>query len=405
MATKRKASKQACIPPRNKRVRANSRVPEPLSDDDMSRKKGTSRVRACRHEMAPSPSPSPLRRSPHPSAPGGEELTAEYEHQSKEEVSADVTGETECRTPSSKEVSSKGDDHEADDDDPLLTRVRTGITYTRTQHYKSHPVMQTTCFEILLPTDDYSPSPSQAAALILLSAAYKSEHATLIRNSPVTRVYELGVPVPYLVAESVDGVPIHSPHWWVGESAAEIKATKRKKAEKDGKTKREREIEDQLEEALRRQEAGLKMWDSGTDSSGGSASGSSTYSGDSSGSGSEGDNKQLSDILEEEEDDINLLEQWGAKGIVVQGPYGDSDSDRLLLPRMVRRSSRAEKKAHHQPTTATETTAGSDNDTFLQPQVIRRSPRPKKTVQLRRPVDDSDSDAPLVLRRRSQRKH
>jgi hypothetical protein len=424
MATKRKAPEQASIPLGNKRVRANDSAPEPSGDEDMLRKKGASRVRARRRWMAPSPSSSPSRRSPQPSVLGADGPTAEYENQDEEEVSSIVVGETDVRTPSPNEGSSEDENHGADDDDQLLTCIRTGIAYTRAQHTKSRPVMQTTRFEIRLPTDDYVPTPSQAAALVLLSAAYKSGHATLIRNSPVIRVYELGVPVPYLVAEGANVVPIHLPHWWVGKSAAEIKAgphaeeryvrraaahlkgqaTKRKKAEKDGKTKREREIEDKLEEGVRRQEAGLKMWDLETDSNEDLVLDSSTNSEDSSGSGSEGGNKQLSDILEEEENEVNRSEQEGAKETVVQGHFEDSDSDRPLLPRMVIRIPRAGKEVHYQPAAATETTVGSDKATFLQPRVIRRSPRHRKMAQSRQLVDDSDSDAPLVPRRRSQRK-
>jgi len=37
-------------------------------------------------------------------------------------------------------------------------------------------------------------------------------------------VYELGVPVPYLVKEGAGVLLLHSPQWWLGKTAVEVKA-------------------------------------------------------------------------------------------------------------------------------------------------------------------------------------
>jgi hypothetical protein len=84
-------------------------------------------------------------------------------------------------------------------------------------------------------------------------------------------VYELGVPVPYFTREGAGVRLIHTPHWWVGKSAAEVRAgpyaddaeirkasakvkeLATKQGKKVGKTLRELEIEEKINGALRMQ--------------------------------------------------------------------------------------------------------------------------------------------------------
>jgi hypothetical protein len=139
--------------------------------------------------------------------------------------------------------------------------------------------MQTTRFEIPFQTATYTPSDINLIALALLD----SIPAVVIYTSPSFIIYELGIPVPYFVAESSGISLIHTPQWWIDKSAAEIRAgpwadetdlrkaeskmkeleTKRRKTVR--KTSKQKEIEWKLEEGLRRQEAGLKMYEDGKD--------------------------------------------------------------------------------------------------------------------------------------------
>ncbi|KAF2825718.1 hypothetical protein CC86DRAFT_370637 [Ophiobolus disseminans] len=133
--------------------------------------------------------------------------------------------------------------------------------------------MQTTRFTMPLPTKTYIPSSSETTALNLL----RSSSAITILTAPDFGVFELGIPVPYLLPQGSVGHIIHTPQWWVGKSAVEIKAgpyaepsdlkkaaaslkgLATKKSKKTCKTAKERDIENKLEEVLRRQEAGLPM--------------------------------------------------------------------------------------------------------------------------------------------------
>jgi hypothetical protein len=160
--------------------------------------------------------------------------------------------------------------------DELLIRIYDGIDYMRSQQRKNLPVMQTTCFCIPLPPT----TPAEGTALVLLHRAEEDGLATFILESSFYTVYELGIPVPYLVPEGAGVRLIHSPHWWAGKSAAEVKAGPRtekkdvrraaghlkglatKKEKKVEKSKRVREIESKLVEGLRRQERKEKMCDS-----------------------------------------------------------------------------------------------------------------------------------------------
>lgn len=92
-------------------------------------------------------------------------------------------------------------------------------------------------------------------------------------------MYELGIPPPDLVVAAVGVVTRHTPQWWVGKSAAHIRAgpwadavdlckaeakakemeTERGKQKPGYKTLRQEENESKLEEGLRRQNAGLAM--------------------------------------------------------------------------------------------------------------------------------------------------
>jgi hypothetical protein len=134
--------------------------------------------------------------------------------------------------------------------------------------------MQTTRFRIPRETLRYKPSATEARALSLL----RKGPATIIMTSNSIVVYEIGMPIPYLVPEGAGVRLVHTPHWWVGKSPAEVRAgphaeeadirkqaskikeLETKARKKLGKTLREIEIERKLEEGLRRQEEGLKVY-------------------------------------------------------------------------------------------------------------------------------------------------
>jgi hypothetical protein len=159
--------------------------------------------------------------------------------------------------------------------DPLIVRICEGIDYTTSQNSSDLPIMQTTRFSIPLETSTYAPSAVEATALSLL----QNSVATIISTSPSHIVYELGVPVPYFVPEGAGVRLIHTPHWWVGRSAAEVRAgpygeeadirkhaakvkeLATKKGKKATKTLKELEIEQKLNEGLRRQAQNLNPWD------------------------------------------------------------------------------------------------------------------------------------------------
>jgi hypothetical protein len=161
----------------------------------------------------------------------------------------------------------------------LLNRIHSGIEYTSSRLSKNLPLMQSTRFLIPLRTTTFAPSKTHVKALSLL----RSSSATIIRKSTTDVVFELGMPIPYVVPQGAGMRLIHSPHWWVGKSTAEMKAgphaeekdvrratanlkgQETKKRKKVGKTAREREIEAKLAEGLRRMKARLRMWDDGDD--------------------------------------------------------------------------------------------------------------------------------------------
>jgi hypothetical protein len=149
----------------------------------------------------------------------------------------------------------------------LLDRIHAGIKYMQTQRSLGEAIQQTTRFEI----DTANPSLHMALNLL-------RRHGTLIASSPGFELYELGIPRPDWVQPGGGGVSgVHDAQWWVGKTAAEIKAgpyadeadvkkaasnlkgleTRRKK--KKGLTGREAETEWKLREGLRRQGRRMKM--------------------------------------------------------------------------------------------------------------------------------------------------
>ncbi|KAL5119923.1 hypothetical protein ACEQ8H_002021, partial [Pleosporales sp. CAS-2024a] len=112
--------------------------------------------------------------------------------------------------------------NEADEhDQALLDRIYTALAYTQPRLSRGLVVTQTKHFTIPLPTTTFTPSPAQTAALDLLRA---SPAVTTICTAPAYVVFELGVPTPYLVPESIGIHTHHDPQWWAGKSAAEIRA-------------------------------------------------------------------------------------------------------------------------------------------------------------------------------------
>jgi hypothetical protein len=166
-------------------------------------------------------------------------------------------------------VESDSESESEDESETLLERIHSCIAYTRAQHALGEAVAQVTRFSV-----------STTANLGILSLLRL--HGTLIASAANFEEYELGVPRPDWVAQGI--LPgVHDPQWWVGKTAAEVKAgahadeamvkraaahlkclqTKRDK--KKGLTAHEKENEWKLKEGLRRQEAGEKMgdWESG----------------------------------------------------------------------------------------------------------------------------------------------
>jgi hypothetical protein len=102
----------------------------------------------------------------------------------------------------------------------LLNRIYSGIEYTNSQTAKKLPVMQSTRFRIPRHTAKHTPSSEHVLALSLL----QSSPATIIFTSRTHTIFELGMPIPYMVAQGAGVHLIHTPHWWIGKSAAEMKA-------------------------------------------------------------------------------------------------------------------------------------------------------------------------------------
>lgn len=103
---------------------------------------------------------------------------------------------------------------EGEEENPLLCRIQSGIKYVLKQHQRGETIMQTTCLET-----DISKASSQPALSLL------QRYGILIYSSPRFEVFELGVPRP----DWVGWPSLHGPQWWMG---------------------------------LRRQKAGLRMWNS-----------------------------------------------------------------------------------------------------------------------------------------------
>jgi hypothetical protein len=156
-----------------------------------------------------------------------------------------------------------------------LERIREAIEYTRSRMSQGLPLMQTTRFEMWLETATYKPSKTEVHAFELLGDSL----ATIIFVHPDYIVYELGIPPPDLVVAAVGVASRHTPQWWVGKSAAQIRAgpwadaadlrkaeakvkemeTKRRREKPGYKTLRQEENESKLKEGFRRQNAGLAM--------------------------------------------------------------------------------------------------------------------------------------------------
>ncbi|KAH3979384.1 hypothetical protein HBI64_180600 [Parastagonospora nodorum] len=157
----------------------------------------------------------------------------------------------------------------------LLSRIHEAIEYTRSRMSQGLPLMQTTRFEMWLETVTYKPSDTEVYAFEVLD----DSPATIIFVHPDYIVYELGIPPPDLVVAAVGVVPRHTAQWWVGKSAAQVRAgpwadavdlrkaeakvkgmeTKRRKQKSGYKTLRQEENDSKLKEGLRRQIAGLAM--------------------------------------------------------------------------------------------------------------------------------------------------
>lgn len=143
------------------------------------------------------------------------------------------------------------------DDSELLDRIHSGIQYTHEQRRARNPVAQTTRFQI---------STTEASSRTALSLLRR--HATLIAAAPGFELFELGIPRPDWVREG-DFLGLHDPQWWVGRTAAEIKAgpladeqdvrraraylkgQETKRGRRKGLTGREKEIGWKLVEGLR----------------------------------------------------------------------------------------------------------------------------------------------------------
>ncbi|KAF2637989.1 hypothetical protein P280DRAFT_87430 [Massarina eburnea CBS 473.64] len=156
-----------------------------------------------------------------------------------------------------------------------ISRIRDCIAYSRTQRQTDQPYQSTTDFTLTIT------HPALTTSLQLLRSAVTSGLAFLVGSTLREETFRIGVrPVIRGLRSPVD------PTWFAVKSRAEIKAgpladekdvkkagtalkgadTRRrnevKKAGRDGKTRKEMEVEDKLAEGLRRQEAGERMHDS-----------------------------------------------------------------------------------------------------------------------------------------------
>ena len=149
-------------------------------------------------------------------------------------------------------------------EDEILNRIQEGVKYMRNQWSAGEPVKQTTRFAMS--------ATSRNPALTLLR-----KYGILINTSKAHEVYELGIPRPQWVAEGMfPGV--HDPQWWLGRTAAEIKAgpyagpdvVKRagaslkrmetKKSKRKAQTPRKKELAWKLSEGMKRQGRQSKMY-------------------------------------------------------------------------------------------------------------------------------------------------
>ena len=229
---------------------ASPEASQTSSDEDgMPRRRGRSQVRNRGRQNITTPAPL----SPVPSTPTIEDPRSEDDDENDDDSLSDA----------------EDGDEEASEQ---LTRIRTAIDYTRAQRRKRLHPNQTTRFSIPLPTEHYTPSATEATALRLLRAS----PALKVLESPHFVVYELGMPVPYLLPQGSGRRLIHTAQWWMGKTIAEVKAgphaeprdAKRaiahlkgqatKKLKKVNKTAKQRDIDHKLEEGLRRQEGGSR---------------------------------------------------------------------------------------------------------------------------------------------------
>lgn len=165
-----------------------------------------------------------------------------------------------------------------EDDDSVLYRILTGLEYSRAQHAKGRPVLQTTRFALNEREHRYPGS-----ALNVLCQASKRGHATRVAigffEGDIHELWETGVPRPDWVTEGAIG-GVHDPQWFYGIDAAQVKAgpfatevdVKKAQATLNGaetrrrnrleKSQKQVRIDWKLQEGLRRQELGQKMYDS-----------------------------------------------------------------------------------------------------------------------------------------------
>jgi hypothetical protein len=124
--------------------------------------------------------------------------------------SATPTAPVVSASPDDSDLESDIDSDTESGDDALLERIQAGVEYTRAQQRLGEAVKQTTRFT--LSTD----TPSRALSLL-------RRYGTLIVSAADFEEYELAVPRPDGVKEGI--LPgLHDPQWWVGLSAAEMKA-------------------------------------------------------------------------------------------------------------------------------------------------------------------------------------
>ncbi|KAF2004209.1 hypothetical protein P154DRAFT_587810 [Amniculicola lignicola CBS 123094] len=157
-------------------------------------------------------------------------------------------------------------------DNELLARIKSAIEHSTLQANAGKPVQQSTRFTL--------PLPSASLELELLNKAEKQGVAVCIWESPNEKCFEVGISSTPFRASEIGA------DWWKGMAPGHMRAgpfatrTEAKKAEgilKGLETKRMKgiqqskrwgKIEDKLNEGLRRQEAGEKMYDDGSEDDG-----------------------------------------------------------------------------------------------------------------------------------------